>query len=112
MPRLRIERESHHEKRNSMSEKLTLSEPDALVFQDAVESSARSYPRSLPMAPVSASGAWIESATGEKHLDCLAGAGTLALGHNHASINQAVEGALQSGTLLHGPDSMAPEIRP
>lgn len=56
-----------------MSEKLTLSEPDALSVQDAVESSARSYPRSLPMAPVAASGAWIESATGEKYLDCLAG---------------------------------------
>lgn len=94
-----------------MSEKLTLSEPDALSFQDAVESSARSYPRSFPMAPVAASGAWIESATGEKYLDCLAGAGTLALGHNHASINQAVEGALHSGTLLHGLDFMTPEKR-
>ncbi|SNW32763.1 hypothetical protein FRC0043_02370 [Corynebacterium belfantii] len=39
-----------------MSETLTLSEPDALSFQDAVESSARSYPRTFPMAPVAASG--------------------------------------------------------
>lgn len=62
-----------------MSEKLTLSEPDALSVQDAVESSARSYPRSLPMAPVAASGAWIESATGEKYLDCLAGGGQALL---------------------------------
>lgn len=47
-----------------MSETLTLSEPDALSFQDAVESSARSYPRTFPMAPVAASGGWIETATG------------------------------------------------
>lgn len=77
-----------------MSETLTLSESDALSFQDAVESIARSYSRSFPMAPVAASGAWIKSATGENFLDCLAGAGALALGHDHASIR----GLLFTGT--------------
>ena len=37
----------------------------------------------LPLAIAEAHGCWVTDVEGTKYLDCLAGAGTLALGHNH-----------------------------
>jgi diaminobutyrate-2-oxoglutarate transaminase len=51
--------------------------------QSLRESAARTYARSLPIVPVRARGLTIEGADGRRYLDCLSGAGTLALGHNH-----------------------------
>ena len=51
--------------------------------QAARESAARTYARALPIVPVRARGLTIEGADGRRYLDCLSGAGTLALGQIH-----------------------------
>ncbi|WP_273859257.1 pyridoxal phosphate-dependent class III aminotransferase [Photobacterium sp. GSS17] len=72
--------------------------PDELLLsQEHYESEVRSYPRRLPLAIVKASGALVEDSRGQLFLDCLAGAGTLALGYNHPEINQAIIEHLQAG---------------
>ncbi|MET9172532.1 diaminobutyrate--2-oxoglutarate transaminase family protein [Streptomyces misionensis] len=68
--------------------------------QSARESSARTYARALPIVPVRARGLTIEGADGRRYLDCLSGAGTLALGHNHPVVLQAIRQVLDSGAPL------------
>lgn len=58
--------------------------------QDAVESSARTYPRRLPVAIQTARGMYLTDVDGKRYLDCLACAGTLALGHNHPVVTAAL----------------------
>ncbi|MGW6786085.1 diaminobutyrate--2-oxoglutarate transaminase family protein [Streptomyces sp. NPDC054987] len=72
------------------------------------ESVARTYARSLPIVPVRARGLTIEGADGRRYLDCLSGAGTLALGHNHPVVLEAVRGVLDSGAPLHVLDLATP----
>lgn len=72
------------------------------------ESAARTYARSLPIVPVRARGLTIEGADGRRYLDCLSGAGTLALGHNHPVVLQAVRAVLDSGAPLHVLDLATP----
>lgn len=67
-----------------------------LERQRARESSARSYPRRLPLVIESASGVTVRDIDGREYIDCLAGAGVLALGHNHPAVVEAVERALRS----------------
>lgn len=55
------------------------------------ESNARSYSRKLPVALKSAEGCWFTDMEGKKILDCLANAGTLAMGHNHPVIHEAMQ---------------------
>ncbi|MFF4652106.1 diaminobutyrate--2-oxoglutarate transaminase family protein [Streptomyces sp. NPDC001380] len=69
--------------------------------QRARESSARTYARSFPIVPVRAQGMTVEGADGRRYLDCLSGAGTLALGHNHPVVLEAVRRTLDSGAPLH-----------
>lgn len=69
----------------------------ALLDQAEHESEVRSYPRRLPIAIKRAFGALVEDTRGQIYLDCLAGAGTLALGYNHPEINQALKSQLDSG---------------
>ncbi|KOO03524.1 pyridoxal phosphate-dependent class III aminotransferase [Vibrio nereis] len=72
--------------------------PDqVLLDQEQHESEVRSYPRRLPIAIKQAYGALVEDTRGQLFLDCLAGAGTLALGYNHPEINQALKDQLDSG---------------
>lgn len=72
--------------------------PDALLLeQQEHESEVRSYPRRLPIAIKKAHGVLIEDTRGQLFLDCLAGAGTLVLGYNHAEINQALKDQLDAG---------------
>ncbi|WP_394144076.1 pyridoxal phosphate-dependent class III aminotransferase [Vibrio atypicus] len=68
-----------------------------LLEQEQHESEVRSYPRRLPIAIKQAYGALVEDTRGQLFLDCLAGAGTLALGYNHPEINQALKDQLDSG---------------
>ncbi|OLQ90186.1 aminotransferase class III [Vibrio panuliri] len=68
-----------------------------LLEQESHESQVRSYPRRLPIAIKKAYGALVEDSRGQVYLDCLAGAGTLALGYNHSEINQALKEQLDSG---------------
>ncbi|TDC66624.1 aminotransferase class III-fold pyridoxal phosphate-dependent enzyme [Micromonospora sp. KC207] len=65
------------------------------------ESAARTYARSFPIVPVRARGMTIEGADGRHYLDCLSGAGTLALGHNHPVVVEAIRRVLDSGAPLH-----------
>ncbi|MFF3761046.1 diaminobutyrate--2-oxoglutarate transaminase family protein [Streptomyces sp. NPDC002185] len=72
------------------------------------ESAARTYARSLPIVPVRARGLTVEGADGRRYLDCLSGAGTLALGHNHPVVLEAVRKVLDSGAPLHVLDLATP----
>jgi diaminobutyrate-2-oxoglutarate transaminase len=72
--------------------------PDQVLLDQAEhESEVRSYPRRLPIAIKRACGALVEDTRGQIFLDCLAGAGTLAMGYNHPEINQALKEQLDSG---------------
>ncbi|MFD9540502.1 diaminobutyrate--2-oxoglutarate transaminase family protein [Streptomyces sp. NPDC060022] len=72
------------------------------------ESAARTYARSLPIVPVRARGMTIEGADGRRYLDCLSGAGTLALGHNHPVVLEAIRRVIDSGAPLHVLDLATP----
>ncbi|MEU2264052.1 diaminobutyrate--2-oxoglutarate transaminase family protein [Streptomyces sp. NPDC019645] len=76
--------------------------------QSLRESAARTYARSLPIVPVRARGLTIEGADGRRYLDCLSGAGTLALGHNHPVVLEAIKKVLASGAPLHVLDLATP----
>ena len=76
--------------------------------QAARESAARTYARSLPIVPVRARGMTVEGADGRRYLDCLSGAGTLALGHNHPVVLAAIRQVLDSGAPLHVLDLATP----
>ncbi|MEW9530508.1 diaminobutyrate--2-oxoglutarate transaminase family protein [Microbispora sp. NPDC049125] len=77
--------------------------------QRARESSARTYARSFPIVPVKASGMTVEGADGRRYLDCLSGAGTLALGHNHPVVLEAIRRTVDGGAPLHVLDLATPE---
>ncbi|MDG6895840.1 diaminobutyrate--2-oxoglutarate transaminase [Volucribacter amazonae] len=79
-----------------------------LSRQNKMESNVRSYPRKLPLAIAKAQGCWVTDVEGNEYLDCLAGAGTLALGHNHPAIIQAIQDVLASGLPLHTLDLTTP----
>jgi diaminobutyrate-2-oxoglutarate transaminase len=88
-----------------------LSEPGpngrALLARQAdTESSARTYPRRLPVAIAEASGSYITDVDGRRYIDFLAGAGVLALGHNHPELITAVRDQLSR--LTHGLDFPTP----
>ncbi|WP_280882798.1 diaminobutyrate--2-oxoglutarate transaminase family protein [Streptomyces pseudovenezuelae] len=76
--------------------------------QPARESAARTYARALPIVPVRARGLTIEGVDGRRYLDCLSGAGTLALGHNHPVVLEAIRKVLDSGAPLHVLDLATP----
>ena len=76
--------------------------------QAKFESNARSYPRKFPIAIKSALGTWITDVEGNRYLDCLAGAGTLALGHNHEVVIGAIKRSVDSGLPLHTLDITTP----
>ncbi|MEV7195592.1 diaminobutyrate--2-oxoglutarate transaminase family protein [Streptomyces sp. NPDC093510] len=83
-------------------------EEGILRRQSARESAARTYARALPIVPVRARGLTIEGADGRRYLDCLSGAGTLALGHNHPVVLEAIRKVLDSGAPLHVLDLATP----
>jgi len=62
--------------------------------QAAIESNARTYPRRLPIALQSGRGITVRDIEGREYIDCLAGAGALALGHNHPVVIEAIHQAL------------------
>ncbi|MBX8802565.1 diaminobutyrate--2-oxoglutarate transaminase family protein [Ochrobactrum sp. MR28] len=72
------------------------------------ESNARSYPRRFPIAVQSASGCTLTDSDGKTYIDCLAGAGTLAIGHNHPEVLDTLRNVLNSGLPLHMLDLATP----
>ncbi|KZE68860.1 2,4-diaminobutyrate 4-aminotransferase [Fictibacillus phosphorivorans] len=79
-----------------------------LKQQEKRESNARSYPRRIPIAIEEAEGIYVKDADGKKYMDCLAGAGTLALGHNHPTVIEAIEKVLHDKRPLHTLDLTTP----
>ncbi|MFC0189984.1 aspartate aminotransferase family protein [Fictibacillus aquaticus] len=79
-----------------------------LKQQEERESNARSYPRRIPIAIEEAEGIFVKDANGKTYIDCLAGAGTLALGHNHPVVIEAIEKVLHDKRPLHTLDLTTP----
>lgn len=79
---------------------------EQLARQDQVESSARTYPRHLPIAVAEGQGTFLRDVDGNTFIDFLAGAGVLSLGHSHPEL---VEVATQQLALYaHGLDFPTP----
>ncbi|MBN8201042.1 aspartate aminotransferase family protein [Bacillus sp. NTK034] len=79
-----------------------------LKQQERRESNARSYPRRIPIAIEEAEGVYVKDVDGKRYIDCLAGAGTLALGHNHPVVTEAIEKVLHDKRPLHTLDLTTP----
>lgn len=79
-----------------------------LQRQQQQESNARSYPRRIPLALKRARGIHVEDVEGRQFIDCLAGAGTLALGHNHPVVIEAIQRVLADEIPLHTLDLTTP----
>jgi len=79
-----------------------------LTRQRQRESNARSYPRRLPLALRRAKGIYVEDTEGRVFIDCLAAAGTLALGHNHPVVTEAVRRSLEMELPFQTLDIMTP----
>ncbi|SNR64683.1 diaminobutyrate--2-oxoglutarate transaminase family protein [Blastococcus mobilis] len=80
-----------------------------LARQAARESAARTYARTFRIVPVHARGMTVTGADGRRYLDCLSGAGTLALGHNHPVVVEAVQRVIERGAPWHALDIATPE---
>ncbi|NRR34222.1 diaminobutyrate--2-oxoglutarate transaminase [Oxalobacteraceae bacterium] len=93
---------------NALTQPYTFTRNALLERQDARESSARSYPRRIPLALKRAHGIYVEDVEGRVFIDCLAGAGTLALGHNHPVVVEAIQQVLASDLPLHTLDLTTP----
>ena len=83
-------------------------ESPLLARQSRQESNARSYPRRIPLALKRARGIHVEDVEGRRFIDCLAGAGTLALGHNHPVVIRAIQQVISDELPLHTLDLTTP----
>jgi diaminobutyrate-2-oxoglutarate transaminase len=79
-----------------------------LTRQAARESNARTYARNLGLVLDSAQGIYVTDVDGKRYIDCLACAGALPLGHNHAVIKQAIVDALDRDLPLQTLDIATP----
>jgi diaminobutyrate-2-oxoglutarate transaminase len=74
---------------------------ELLQRQEETESNARSYPRRIPISIKKAEGIYLYDSQNRQFIDCLAGAGTLALGHNHPAIINTIQEFLATQIPLH-----------
>jgi len=81
---------------------------EALTYLESVESNARTYAQTFQRLFVSGSGMRIRDAGGQEFLDCLSNAGTLALGHNHPEVRDAVMAFLGGDHLQQALDLATP----
>ncbi|MGY1603684.1 aspartate aminotransferase family protein [Geodermatophilus sp. SYSU D00815] len=79
---------------------------ELLAHQQRWESSARTYPRHLPIAIEEAEGSFVRDVDGNVFIDFLTGAGVLSLGHNHPDLVRAA--ADQLTRHCHGLDFPTP----
>lgn len=79
-----------------------------LEHQQQRESNARSYPRRICIAISEAKGIYVKDADGNLYFDCLAGAGSLALGHNHPVVLDAMRAVLDKNLPLQTLDLTTP----
>lgn len=71
-----------------------------LARQAERESNARSYPRRLPVALAEARGTTVRDVDGNTYIDCLAGAGSLNVGHNNPEVVAAVQSCLANNHIV------------
>ena len=79
-----------------------------LKLQNDKESNAQSYPRHFPLVIDRAKGLMVTDTEGKQYYDCLSGAGTLALGHNHDVVVAAIKDVLAKQIPLHTLDLATP----
>ncbi|MBA4496119.1 aspartate aminotransferase family protein [Paenactinomyces guangxiensis] len=91
-----------------MSPAQVLNNQHYLSSQERRESNARSYPRRIPIAIKEAVGITVKDVEGKTYFDCLSGAGTLALGHNHPVVIEAIQQVLTKKLPLHTLDITTP----
>ncbi len=72
------------------------------------ESSARTYSRRLPIALATGSGCTVRDTGGRDYIDCLAGAGSVALGHHHPVVVDALRAAIDGQVPLTTLDMATP----
>jgi diaminobutyrate-2-oxoglutarate transaminase len=83
---------------------------EMLAEQEELESSARSYPRSVPIAIEEGRGATMRDVDGNTFIDFFGGAGVLNVGHNHPDVVKAA--AEQQDKLVHALDfPTTPKLR-
>lgn len=99
-PTTNIPLELRH-RHTGLRQRYCLDSTPLLQRQTQRESNARSYPRRIPLELKRAQGVYVEDSRGQVYIDCLAGAGTLALGHNHPVVVEAIQRTLASGIPLH-----------
>ncbi|WP_407669649.1 diaminobutyrate--2-oxoglutarate transaminase [Paenibacillus kobensis] len=87
---------------------VTTAQNKYLKLQGEKESNAQSYPRHFPLVIQKAKGIFITDTEGQSYYDCLAGAGTLALGHNHDVVVEAIGDVLAKQIPLHTLDLATP----
>lgn len=91
-----------------MSAKVRNIQNELLKRQEEKESSARAYPRHFPLVIAKAKGMRVTDTEGKTYYDCLAGAGTLALGHNHEIALEAIRSVIEQEIPLHTLDLATP----
>ena len=64
------------------------------------ESNARTYCRNFPIVIAKGDGIYLWDIDGKRYIDCLAGAGTLSLGHNPKLIKQVMKDFLDGDVPL------------
>jgi diaminobutyrate-2-oxoglutarate transaminase len=83
---------------------------EMLAEQEELESSARSYPRSLPITIEEGRGATMRDADGNTFIDFFGGAGVLNVGHSHPAVLKAA--TEQQERLVHALDfPTTPKLR-
>ncbi|WP_150467552.1 diaminobutyrate--2-oxoglutarate transaminase family protein [Francisella sp. SYW-9] len=85
------------------------SQQNMLQNQSIWESNARSYPRKNPLVIKKAQGVYLTDIQGKQYIDCLAGAGTIALGHNHPEITNAIISTISKDVPIHTLDLLTEE---
>ncbi|MFI5616760.1 diaminobutyrate--2-oxoglutarate transaminase family protein [Streptomyces sp. NPDC051567] len=86
----------------------TLTPDEIYEFVEARESGARTYANAFGRLLTEGHGARIRDGHGREYLDCLAAAGTLALGHNHPEVLRRVGEYLASGQVQQALDLTTP----
>ncbi|MFC5805014.1 diaminobutyrate--2-oxoglutarate transaminase family protein [Streptomyces formicae] len=86
----------------------TLTPDEIYEYVRARESGARTYATAFGQVLQEGHGARIRDGHGRWYLDCLAAAGTLALGHNHPEVLRRVRAYLESGQVQQALDLTTP----
>jgi diaminobutyrate-2-oxoglutarate transaminase len=73
----------------------------ALDQMDQWESNARTYARRFRVVFTEGDGMILTASDGRRFIDCLCGAGTLLLGHNHPVVIEAIQGVIARKRPLH-----------